>query len=473
MKNKFIKLCSTFLVATFLISPLTVFATTYAGDSFSVTLACGNIEGAVNFSASNATITGGTGDWCDRGKSYTVTAKATAAGTATISMVGVDATNVDDLSDYSGKTIASKSITVSNKSSGGSSSSSGNNNTQTQKPTVNYSKDNNLKSLTVSEGTLSPKFSAGTTSYTVELGSSVTSLKVSATANDSKASVKGTGTKTLEPGENTIKITVTAENGNPKVYTINAIVDETPLVFLPYNGTELGVVRNLKDVPKLDGFKETKVTIDGNETKSWSSSTRNVTLIYLQNNDSKDFYIYDESKGVVSIYKPLGILGNNLGIVDIPHELQEKSAMIYGDVLVDGVTLKGWTYENESFKNFSLIYAMDEFGNYNYYQYEKTQNTLQLYSGAAPILQEEYDAVVNENATLTEERDNMTLYFYIACGVAVVSFVSAIIGLVNANRYKNRLLTKKTVTDEVEETIEVVEEPTDVINDNNEEVKVD
>ena len=86
MKNKFIKLCFAFLAATFLISPLTVFAATYPGDTFKVTLACGNIEGSINFAANNATITGGTGNWCDRGKSYTITAKAGSAGTATITI---------------------------------------------------------------------------------------------------------------------------------------------------------------------------------------------------------------------------------------------------------------------------------------------------------------------------------------------------------------------------------------------------
>lgn len=432
MKNKFIKLCSAFLAATFLISPLTVFAATYPGDSFSVTLACGNIEGSINFAANNATITGGTGNWCDRGKSYTITAKAGSAGTATISMIGIDATNVDDLSDYSGKTIASKSVTISNKTSGGSSGGSTTPVTPS-KPSVNYSKDNNLKSLTVSEGTLSPAFSASTTSYTVELGATVTSLKVDAVANDKKASVKGTGTKELEPGENTIKITVTAENGNPKVYTITAIVDEKPLVFLPYNGTELGVVRNLKNV-SLDGFEETTVKVQGTDTKAWHSASRGITVLYLQDEDSKDFYIYDETNGVTSIYKTIG----KLAILEAPTDLQEKAGMKYTDITIGDNVFKGWKYDNEKFSNYSLVYAMNENGEFDYYQHEATQNTLQLYSGAAPILQEDYDTIVKEN-------EKMTMYFYIACGVAVVSVVLAIVGFVNANKYKNRLLKRNEV----------------------------
>ncbi|MBE6161074.1 MAG: cadherin-like beta sandwich domain-containing protein [Firmicutes bacterium] len=93
------------------------------------------------------------------------------------------------------------------------------NTTPTPTPT-DKSKDNTLKDLTVSKGTLSPKFSSGTTSYTLDLDESISQINVSATPNDSKAKVSGTGTKTLTDGKNTVKVTVTAEDGSTKDYTI-------------------------------------------------------------------------------------------------------------------------------------------------------------------------------------------------------------------------------------------------------------
>ena len=177
---------------------------------------------------------------------------------------------------------------------------------------------------------------------------------------------------------------------------------------------------------------------------------------------------------VTSIYKPLKGIGKNLVLVDVPADLQERSGMTFGDVTIKDTTLKGWIYDDAKLSNYSLIYAMNDLGETNYYQYESTGNTLQLYPEGLVVSQSEYDAVVKENVKITQEKDNMSMYFYIACGVAVVSFVFAIVGLVNANRYKNRLLTRKSGNEEVisEETIEVIEEPTDVINEN-EEVKVD
>jgi len=82
------------------------------------------------------------------------------------------------------------------------------------------STDNNLQSLTVSNATLNPAFSAGTTSYTAEVPFSVSQLDIQAVANSGKASVR-IDNPVLTPGATTnVKVTVTAENGSVKTYTI-------------------------------------------------------------------------------------------------------------------------------------------------------------------------------------------------------------------------------------------------------------
>ena len=54
--------------------------------------------------------------------------------------------------------------------------------------------------MSVSQGKLSPNFASGTTSYKVTLPSTASSIKISASARDAKASVSGAGTRELEPG---------------------------------------------------------------------------------------------------------------------------------------------------------------------------------------------------------------------------------------------------------------------------------
>ena len=84
---------------------------------------------------------------------------------------------------------------------------------------ASYSTDNTLSSLEISPGVLSPAFSSNVTTYTTSVGSDCDRLTVSAAPNDSKATVKVSGTR-MDPGLNTTTITVTAENGSKKVYTI-------------------------------------------------------------------------------------------------------------------------------------------------------------------------------------------------------------------------------------------------------------
>lgn len=81
------------------------------------------------------------------------------------------------------------------------------------------STNNNLSALTV-DGTSVSGFSANTVTY--NLGSTnASSINIGATAQDSKASVSGTGSKSLSYGANSFKVTVTAESGAKKEYTIN------------------------------------------------------------------------------------------------------------------------------------------------------------------------------------------------------------------------------------------------------------
>lgn len=108
------------------------------------------------------------------------------------------------------------------------------------------SKDNDLKSLEVTNATISPAFSAGTTSYTAEVPFSVSKLDVKAQANDSKAKVK-IDSPTLVPGGTTkVTVTVTAENGSTKTYTISVKREQDPNYVASANNDLSGIT--------VDGF---------------------------------------------------------------------------------------------------------------------------------------------------------------------------------------------------------------------------
>ena len=83
------------------------------------------------------------------------------------------------------------------------------------------SANNDLKSLAVSNATISPAFSAGTTSYSASVPYEVSKLSVTATAADAKAKVSVNSPSLAANATTNVTITVTAENGVKKTYTIS------------------------------------------------------------------------------------------------------------------------------------------------------------------------------------------------------------------------------------------------------------
>lgn len=108
------------------------------------------------------------------------------------------------------------------------------------------STDNTLTSLTVNKGTLKPTFAPETTSYKVSVPYSVSKLEVDAIGAD-KATVT-VNSPNLKPNATTkVTITVKAENGDTKTYTISVWRAQDPNYVANSNN-------NLKDI-QIDGFQ--------------------------------------------------------------------------------------------------------------------------------------------------------------------------------------------------------------------------
>lgn len=102
--------------------------------------------------------------------------------------------------------------------------------------TVSYSADiaaplstnNNLSSLNVSNADISPNFNKNTTAYTANVPFSVSKLDISAAAEDSKAKLSINNPNLISGGTTDVSVTVTAENGAKKVYTIKVSRPQDP-----------------------------------------------------------------------------------------------------------------------------------------------------------------------------------------------------------------------------------------------------
>lgn len=94
-------------------------------------------------------------------------------------------------------------------------------------PTGNSDPNYMLSSLSVGGYNLTPTFDYSVTEYDLIVPNNVTSVNITAKAVSSKATISGTGTKSLAVGSNTMKIVVKAQNGNTRVYSIDIVRSST------------------------------------------------------------------------------------------------------------------------------------------------------------------------------------------------------------------------------------------------------
>ena len=184
------------------------------GQTATLTITTSNCAGPFNVSSSNANVVSVSTSsvFVDGSDRVTLTAKAAGTATITITPNGVFS---DDYQTVTG----AKSVTITVKDNTSTPTPTP---SPSQTPTTTQSSDATLKSITVGDKTFSGSSLNNTISYTV--GANVSSIKISATKNNSKATVSGTGTKSLVAGQtNKFSITVTAENGTKKTYNVNVI----------------------------------------------------------------------------------------------------------------------------------------------------------------------------------------------------------------------------------------------------------
>ena len=197
--------------------------TASAGETISGTISSDCI-GRVNLSSSNGTLSTDR-VWIEGGsQSFTVTvgSSGSTAITATAENGKMSNAGTDVVVSPAGA-----SISIGASSSGSSSSSSSSNTGSTSNgstsgtsTTSKESSNANLSNLGIRPNDFSG-FKPGTTTYNVTVPEDVESVEVYATAQDSGATISGTGTKTLQKGANALNVVVTAEDGTTKTYTIN------------------------------------------------------------------------------------------------------------------------------------------------------------------------------------------------------------------------------------------------------------
>lgn len=413
-------------------------------------------------------------------QSFSFTAKG--AGSCTIkaycTVVG-DAEGNDAGGTITG---ASTNVTVTSASSNNDSNSNKDNSGSNTGNDSDANKDNenkeekkssnaSLGSLVISAGTLSPEFSAATKDYTATVDYSCSSLAVTANPADSKASVTSvTGNDSLEVGENTVSVVVTAEDGSTSTYNIvvtrraeddpeNADKQDNWKKF-NINGTEWTMVNDIPEDVVPEGFEHSKTVIDGLEYNTLHGTFGDITLVYLQSESGNGLFVYDAAQNAAYEYVRINSESHFIVILlpkvdDVPEGYNEVSLSIEGKGVATAYQTKAEKKDDKT-KDFYLVYAMNDNGESGWYTYDSVDGTYMRTELSTPtVAQEENDAVKSELVPGIANK-----YLVLAAILILVIIILALLLLVVV--VKNKKRTANDEDDEEDDTKELDIEDNDI-----------
>lgn len=461
-------------------------STVNVGGSVTATVSCPSGYGVdVILSVDNtAVLSGGNdtvvviGDAAGQSNSASVSFSAVGAGTCTITATVRSAGDADgNPVDFGG---ASAAVTVNNTAQQPTDTNGGNTGSNTGSNTdgttdgsstaqTTQSSDNTLKSIVLSNGSLSPAFSPKTKNYTATVDNSVTSLSISATPTDQTAKVTSvSGNDNLQVGENTITITVKAENGVTAKYTIvvtrrdatdpeNSEAQEEKKSY-EINGSNWGISTEITEEEVLQDFTLSSILIDNLEYPCLSFNNGSLDLIKMVSEDGLNtgFFVYDKDQG--AIYPFAKISGEKHYVIilmpdvaDVPSDYAEVTLAIEGKADV--------TAYQKADDELYLIYCINDRGEKGWYKYDPVEETYIRY--VAPV--ETVEQVVetqNPDTALQAEVANLKLERTIilaVCGIILVILLIIIIALAirvaNSRKDVLRELEEEDSEDELDEEL--------------------
>ena len=466
---------------------VTAKALSASGDSAYANMVLTYDASILEFVSCTATYGGGGGSISVANDSFSVTLKAISAGKASISLSATDGVIFSTAEELDSMAGSSTSVTVKNEAAGsngnagnGSSSGTGsNNNTGSNTNTVALSADNSLKALTISPGTLSPAFKGSTTKYTAAVDNSVTSIAVSATPVNEKATVESvTGNTNLAVGANVVKIVVKAENGTTATYKITVTrqaagnagttggettttggengdsengdaetpedTEEVPATEAPASQAE--VVINDTAYHISDSFTEEQIPADfteaavrfrGTECRGLTFNKGMISLIYLETDNVDStigrFFIYDETRDVVYDFMKF-TAGESSYVIPLLAPLDSVLPDSYVQVslqMPESTVMTAYQLpaaEGEEASDFYVFYAVNQDGTEGWYQYDAAEGTYQRVNGN---ITETADSSSDDLAELQSEYDELSRKYKDAKSffrnmIAVLIFVLAI-----------------------------------------------
>lgn len=452
------------------------------GDTVTVTLSITSGYGAQGILQKSSGVLGGSSDelftiGAGVGDEQKFSYKATSVGTCTFSIQEP----LGDTTDVYGGTpsigVGSATVTVTSASSNNDSNSNKDNKDNSGSNKGKKSSNASLGSLVISAGTLSPEFSAATKDYTATVDYSCSSLAVTANPADSKASVTSvTGNDSLEVGENTVSVVVTAEDGSTSTYNIvvtrrteddpeNADKQDNWKKF-DINGTEWTMVNDIPEDVVPEGFEHSKTVIDGLEYNTLHGTFGDITLVYLQSESGNGLFVYDAAQNAAYEFVRINSESHFIVVLlpkvdDVPEGYNEVSLSIEGKGVATAYQTKAEKTDDQT-KDLYLVYAMNDNGESGWYTYDSIDGTYMRTELSTPtVAQEENDTTKSELVPGIANK-----YLVLAAILVLIIIILALLLLVVIVKNKKRTANEENDEEDDTKEFDIVE---DYIEENSDE----
>ena len=407
------------------------------GNTFSVTIkvSSGNTLGTWEFTpkydSSKFKLTSGPssvvdyGDGKTKSRSYTYKFKAIGTGSG---QIGVKSYGVIDYNSESKMSVSTSSKTIKVI-------------TQAEQQ-ASYSKNNNLKSLSIEGLTLSPSFSSGTTKYTATAGANTTTVNVKASVQDSKSKVSGTGKHNVYEGENKINVKVTAQNGSTKTYTIIVNVTDPNPIEVTIDNQKHSVVKRESSLDEPEGFDKKTVTINDQKIPGFYNELNNITLVGLKDTEGDvSLYIYDEQNKSYQKYENIKLSQTILLPLEMDKEVTglTKEEITIDDVKVPSLKLNDQNQYIIKARNFTS-------GKQDYYIYDSDTNNIVKYV--------EDTKAKEENKSFKEQilgYKKMIVLLGIETVIIIFVLVCILFAKIRKNKKRRRLIQERIKEEKLKE----------------------
>lgn len=378
-------------------------STVYVENSVAVSIEAKGLIGKFDISSSNEGVLAGSDTkWIEDG-TITMYFTAKSVGKATITVSAVDVADTSG-NEFSG----SRSITINVVK-------------KNTKPSIDvnkkYSKNNYLSKLDIDDYELTPKFDKDTLEYKVELEPGTDKINITASLEDKSASVKGIGEVEITEGTNTIKVVVTAENGNERTYKIIANAPEKDPINIKINDKKYTVVKKRELIGTKEGYEEDEVKIENFDIPTLYNDVTKVTLVGVKDESGNITLVsYNSKTNNYELYNEFTFDIMNLYIREKDNSEYEKV-----DLKINGIETVG--YKIAGVEDFYLVYAINTVTGYEgYYSYDKRENSVQR-----------YDTTAIDNVTGTKDK-LLSIVLVLSC----VCFLTMLFLLIEVNKYHKK-----------------------------------